>query len=157
MKKLVIIYTDGACSGNPGPGGWGVVLKYNNHIKQLFGGEPFTTNNRMELLAAIKALEGLKIRCQISLFTDSKYLKQGITEWLEKWKKNSWRTASKQLIKNIDLWQRLDFLSQQHEIEWNWVKAHNGDYYNELADQLAVKGCQLSKTSSKVENDVDRN
>lgn len=148
MSKEVVIYTDGACSGNPGPGGWGVVLKYNDHKKCLFGSELFTTNNRMELFATIKALEALKYKCRIRLFTDSKYVKQGITEWIMKWKINGWKSASKQSIKNIELWTQLDLLLQDHEIEWHWVKAHNGDPDNELADQLAVKGRDEAKALS---------
>ena len=147
MKKQVIIYTDGACAGNPGPGGWGVVLKYNNHIKHLYGSEILTTNNRMELMAAIKALENLKFSCEAKIYTDSNYLRQGITEWLIKWKSNGWKTASNKLVKNIELWQQLDKLVQDHIIEWYWVKAHNGNPDNELADQLAVKGKEIAQST----------
>ena len=136
-NNSVIIYTDGACRGNPGPGGWGVSLKYNNHHKKLFGAETATTNNRMELTAAIKALESLKRSCHIILHTDSKYVLQGITSWMPDWKKRGWKTAAKKPVKNVDLWQKLDAATQKHEIEWVWVKGHSGDPGNELADQLA--------------------
>ncbi|MDH5388025.1 MAG: ribonuclease HI [Gammaproteobacteria bacterium] len=136
----VIIYTDGACRGNPGPGGWGVSLKYNGHHKKLFGAESKTTNNRMELTAAIKALETLTRSCDIILHTDSKYVLQGITSWMPDWKKRGWKTAAKKPVKNVDLWQRLDEATQKHEIEWVWVKGHSGDPGNELADELANQG-----------------
>lgn len=138
--KHVVIYTDGGCRGNPGPGGWGVVLNYDGHEKQLFGGEPDTTNNRMELTAAIKALQALKQPCRVTLYTDSQYVKQGIEQWLANWKKNNWRTAAKKAVKNQDLWQQLDSEVQRHEVEWAWVKGHSGDPGNELADELANKG-----------------
>jgi len=138
--KHVIIYTDGGCRGNPGPGGWGVVLNYDGHEKQLFGGEPDTTNNRMELTAAIKALQALKHPCAVTLYTDSQYVKQGIEQWLANWKKNNWRTAAKKPVKNQDLWQQLDIEVQKHQVEWAWVKGHSGNPGNELADELANKG-----------------
>lgn len=136
-NNSVIIYTDGACRGNPGPGGWGVSLKYNNHHKKLFGAEAETTNNRMELTAAIVALESLKRSCHIILHTDSKYVLQGITSWMPDWKKRGWKTAAKKPVKNVDLWQKLDAATQSHEIEWIWVKGHSGNVGNELADELA--------------------
>ncbi len=135
--KTVTIYTDGACRGNPGPGGWGVVLEYGDHEKVLKGAEPETTNNRMELTAAIQALEALKRPCRVRLVTDSQYVRQGITEWLANWKQRNWKTAAKQPVKNRDLWQRLDEAAASHEIEWEWVRGHNGHPGNERADQLA--------------------
>jgi len=140
-RVLVIdIYTDGACKGNPGPGGWGALLLSGDHSKELFGGELDTTNNRMEILAAIKALEALKRRSDVKLHTDSKYVKNGIQTWIHNWKKNGWKTASRKPVKNVELWQRLDELVTQHEIEWVWVKGHSGNEGNEAADQLANKG-----------------
>lgn len=136
----VEIYTDGACRGNPGPGGWGAVLRYNHHEKHLYGSEPATTNNRMELLAAIMALASLKRPCRIILTTDSEYLRKGITEWSSAWQKNGWRTASKKPVKNADLWQRLIAEIQRHQIEWRWVKGHSGHPDNETADLLANRG-----------------
>ncbi len=137
MKK-VNIYTDGSCSGNPGPGGWGAVLIYNNIEKELHGGETHTTNNRMEMLAAIKAIESLKEPCIVDLYTDSSYLKNGVTLWIKNWQEKNWKTASKKAVKNVDLWQKLVSLTNSHKITWNWVKSHNGDKYNEMADALAV-------------------
>jgi ribonuclease HI len=137
MTKQILIYTDGACKGNPGPGGWGALLIYQQHEKSLYGAERNTTNNRMELTAAIKALEALTKPCSVQLFTDSQYLKQGMTQWLTGWKKNGWRTANKQPVKNGELWQMLDALSTQHHVEWHWVKAHAGHPENERADALA--------------------
>lgn len=134
----VEIFTDGACSGNPGPGGWGVILRYKDIEKELSGGEAETTNNRMELTAVIEALKALKTRCVISLYTDSKYVMDGVNQWLPNWKKNNWRTTNKKSeVKNIDLWQQLDELLPQHEILWNWVKGHNGHPENERVDKLA--------------------
>lgn len=138
--KSVTIYTDGACSGNPGPGGWGALLSWNGNDKELFGGEAETTNNRMELMAAIVALESLKERCNVGLYTDSKYVMDGINSWIVNWKKNDWRTAAKKPVKNADLWQRLDEAVQHHDINWQWVKGHAGDPGNERADELARKG-----------------
>lgn len=138
MTPRVEIFTDGACSGNPGAGGWGVILRCRNTEKELSGGEEETTNNRMELTAVIEALSALKTRCNISLYTDSKYVMCGITEWLANWKKNGWHTANKkQPVKNVDLWQKLDELVQKQEIRWVWVKGHNGHAENERCDALA--------------------
>lgn len=134
------IFTDGACRGNPGPGGWGVVLRSGKHEKHLYGGEAETTNNRMELMAAIQGLEALKKRCHVAVTTDSVYVQKGISEWLSNWKRRGWKTANKKPVKNIDLWQRLDEAAQRHEVEWHWVKGHSGHVENELADQLANKG-----------------
>lgn len=138
--ELINIHTDGACKGNPGPGGWGVVLEYKGKSKELCGGEALTTNNRMELMAAIQALETLTRPCQIKLHTDSKYVLQGITEWMSNWKKRGWKTASKQPVKNEDLWRRLDAALQRHTVEWVWVKGHSGNAGNERADTLANQG-----------------
>jgi len=133
----VEIFTDGACSGNPGPGGWGAILRAGETQRELSGGEALTTNNRMELLAAIGALEALKRRCAADLYTDSSYLRNGITQWIHSWRRNGWRTADKKPVKNADLWQRLDQLSSQHDITWHWVKGHAGHPENERADELA--------------------
>ena len=134
---IVSIFTDGACSGNPGPGGWGAILVSGAHEKELKGGEPHTTNNRMELMAAISALEALKRPCAIDLHTDSQYLRNGIMTWINGWKRNGWRTADKKPVKNIDLWQRLDAALARHAVHWHWVKGHDGDVRNERADELA--------------------
>ena len=136
----VIIHTDGACSGNPGPGGWGAILQSGEHRKELSGGEAMTTNNRMELTAAIEALEALKKPCQVDLYTDSNYLRGGITGWIKGWKKNGWRTADKKPVKNAELWQRLDAALKPHEVRWHWIKGHAGHAENERADQLAREG-----------------
>jgi len=136
----VEIFTDGACRGNPGPGGWGVVLRAGEHEKQLYGGETETTNNRMELKAAIEGLKALKQPSQVVLTTDSQYVRQGITEWITNWKKNAWRTSAKKPVKNQDLWQALDQLASEHQVTWRWVKGHSGHPENELADQLANQG-----------------
>jgi len=147
--KQVEIFTDGACKGNPGPGGWGAVLRYQGKEKTLHGGEPHTTNNRMELLAAIEALSALREPCAVTLTTDSEYLRKGITEWIDSWKKRGWRTAAKAPVKNVDLWQRLDEAVQKHEIDWRWVKGHSGHRENELADQLANRGiAELGQTTT---------
>ncbi|TXI12478.1 MAG: ribonuclease HI [Polynucleobacter sp.] len=138
----VTIYTDGACKGNPGPGGWGVVLKSGDKEKHLHGGETLTTNNRMEMTAVIEALKALKMPCHVSLYTDSKYVMQGVTEWLSGWKARGWKTAGKDPVKNIDLWQEIDSLLGTHEITWHWVKGHAGHPGNELADALANKGVE---------------
>ena len=135
--KLVEIFTDGACSGNPGPGGWGAVLRWNGTEKELSGGEEETTNNRMEMMAAIAALEALKRPVSIRLTTDSVYLRDGITKWIHGWKRNGWKTAAKKPVKNADLWQRLDAARQNHQVEWAWVKGHAGHEENERADKLA--------------------
>ncbi len=140
MTEPVVIYTDGACKGNPGPGGWGVYLQYKGKVKELSGGERETTNNRMELMAAIQALESLTRPCTVTLYTDSKYVMQGITEWMKNWKKKGWKTAAKKPVKNEDLWRRLDDAIQRHEIEWKWVRGHTGNIGNEKADELANKG-----------------
>jgi ribonuclease HI len=134
------IWTDGACSGNPGPGGWGAVLTFNAHRKELSGGEAATTNNRMELMAAIKALEALTRPCEIEIYTDSAYLRGGITTWLGGWKKNGWKTADKKPVKNAELWQRLEAATAAHKITWNWLKGHAGDAMNVRADELAREG-----------------
>ncbi len=136
----VEIYTDGACSGNPGPGGWGALLLYGNTEKELTGGEPDTTNNRMELTAAIKALETLKRPCRIALYTDSTYVRDGITKWLPEWKRRGWKTAAKKPVKNVDLWQRLEQAATRHDVEWHWVRSHQGHPENERADELARQG-----------------
>lgn len=138
--KAVIAYTDGACKGNPGPGGWGALLRWNDHEKQLCGGEPVTTNNRMEMMAAIQALESLRELCAITLHTDSTYVMKGITEWMPGWKRRNWRTADGKPVKNIDLWQRLDAARSRHTVEWRWVKGHAGDPGNDAADRLANQG-----------------
>lgn len=138
--KDVVIHTDGACRGNPGPGGWGALLVYGDHRRELFGGDAHTTNNRMELLAAIRALESLRQPCRVQLYTDSNYVRQGITDWLPRWQKNGWRTADRKQVKNADLWQQLDALNQTHEVAWHWVKGHAGDPGNEAADALANRG-----------------
>lgn len=135
--NIVEVFTDGACRGNPGPGGWGVVLRYNGTEKTLYGSEEDTTNNRMELMAAISALESLKRPCKVSLTTDSKYVRDGISEWITNWKKRGWKTASKSPVKNVELWQRLDKAREKHNVDWHWVKGHAGHPGNELADQLA--------------------
>lgn len=138
--KTVEAFTDGACSGNPGPGGWGALLRYDGNERELCGGEEETTNNRMELLAAIEALSALKQPCHVRLTTDSTYVKDGITKWLENWKRNGWKTAAKKPVKNQDLWIRLDEQSSRHRIEWCWVKGHSGHPENERADTLANRG-----------------
>jgi ribonuclease HI len=141
-RPHVVIHTDGACSGNPGPGGWGAILASGQHRKELKGGEAQTTNNRMELLAAISALEALKKPSRVELHTDSIYLRDGITKWIHGWKRNGWRTADKKAVKNAELWQRLDEAQRRHEIDWRWVKGHAGHEHNERADELAREGMQ---------------
>ena len=138
--KQVIIYTDGACRGNPGLGGWGALITFEGTTKELFGGKQDSTNNQMELSAAIEGLAALKEPCNVDLFTDSKYVMDGITQWINKWKKNNWRTAAKKDLKNKELWQRLDELINLHQVQWHWVKGHSGDAGNEMADLLANKG-----------------
>ncbi len=140
MKKHVSIYTDGACSGNPGPGGWGAILVYGEVEKELCGGEPETTNNRMEMMAAIMSLESLRQPCKVDLYTDSTYVQKGMTEWLKGWKARGWKTADKKPVKNDDLWQRLDDAAARHDIKWHWVRGHDGHEMNERADVLARKG-----------------
>ena len=136
----VVIYTDGACSGNPGPGGWGALLQFGGHERELRGGEPGTTNNRMEMLAAIAALEALKRPCWVNLYTDSVYLRDGITKWIVNWKRNGWKTAARKPVNNVDLWQRLEAAIERHQITWHWVKGHAGHPGNEAADALARQG-----------------
>ena len=140
MSDVVEVWTDGACSGNPGPGGWGAILSYKGKERELSGGEALTTNNRMELMGAISALETLTRPCTVALHTDSQYLRQGITAWIHGWKKNGWKTADKKPVKNEELWKRLDAALKQHKIEWKWVKGHAGDEMNERADALARAG-----------------
>lgn len=138
--KQVEIFTDGACRGNPGPGGWGAILRYGDHERELFGGEPETTNNRMEMTAALKALESLSEPCIVELTTDSEYLRKGMTEWLAGWKARNWKTASRQPVKNADIWKALEQAVIRHEIRWHWVKGHSGHAENERADELANRG-----------------
>ena len=138
--KTVNIYTDGACRGNPGIGGWGVYIEYGETIKELYGGEELTTNNKMELTAAIRGLEALNTKCQVNLITDSKYVMDGINGWINGWKKNNWKNSQKKDVKNKDLWIQLDKLNSRHEVKWSWVKGHSGHFQNEKADQLANKG-----------------
>jgi ribonuclease HI len=138
--KTVNIYTDGACRGNPGIGGWGVYIEYGETIKELYGGDELTTNNKMELTAAIKGLEALNTKCQVNLITDSKYVMDGINGWINGWKKNNWKNSQKKDVKNKDLWIQLDKLNSRHEVKWSWVKGHSGHFQNEKADQLANKG-----------------
>ncbi len=142
MKPTVTIYTDGACKGNPGPGGWGAWLSFGDKRRELCGGEAQTTNNRMEITAAIQALQALKRPCRVELYTDSTYLRKGILEWMHNWKKNGWKTAAKKPVKNVDLWQSLDAAVQQHEVHWHWVKGHSGDPGNDKADALANRGIE---------------
>ena len=143
-ERVVDIYTDGACSGNPGPGGWGALLVWDGHERELSGGEPATTNNRMELTAAIEALETLKRPCQVRLHTDSMYLKDGITRWIHAWKAKGWKTADRKPVKNVDLWQRLDAAITSHQVEFRWVKGHAGHAENERADALARAGLKAA-------------
>ncbi|MFC7383336.1 ribonuclease HI [Sphaerisporangium rhizosphaerae] len=143
--RAVDIYTDGACSGNPGPGGWGAVLRYGRTEKEIFGGEAGTTNNRMELMAAIMALESLTRPVAVRLHTDSTYVRNGITQWLRSWKRNGWRTAGRQPVKNVDLWQRLDAAAARHTVEWLWVKGHSGHPENDRADALARRGAEQAR------------
>jgi len=147
MKK-VEIYTDGACRGNPGPGGWGVLLRNGSHERELCGGEPATTNNRMELTAAIQALAALKQPCEVQLYTDSEYVRRGIDEWLSRWKANGWRTAARKPVKNDDLWRELDELASRHKVSWHWVRGHAGHPENERADALANQGLDETLASA---------
>jgi ribonuclease HI len=137
-ENTVVIYTDGACSGNPGPGGWGSVLLYNGHRREMSGGDAETTNNRMEMMAVIQALESLKRPCSVMIYTDSVYVMKGITEWIVQWKKRGWKTAAKKPVKNVELWQRLEQAISPHEAKWTWVKGHSGVPENERADELAT-------------------
>jgi ribonuclease HI len=141
---MIEIFTDGACRGNPGPGGWGVLLRYNGREKELWGGEPETTNNRMELTAAIRALEALNQSCEVDLFTDSVYVRDGITRWLPNWKRRGWKTANRKPVKNQDLWQELDAAASRHSVRWHWVEGHSGHEGNERADALANRGADES-------------
>jgi ribonuclease HI len=147
---LVEIFTDGACLGNPGPGGWGAVLRSGRHESQLHGGEPLTTNNRMEIMAAIAGLESLKRRSRVHVYTDSSYLRNGIMSWVANWKRNGWQTSAKKPVKNADLWQRLDAVVRQHDVEWFWVKGHAGHPGNELADELAGRGAREATAGGPV-------
>ncbi|OAM73804.1 ribonuclease HI [Devosia elaeis] len=140
MADTVIIHTDGACSGNPGPGGWGAILQFGQHRKELKGGAPLTTNNKMELTAAIEALNALTRPCKVEIHTDSQYVKNGVQGWIHGWKRNGWKTADKKPVKNVELWQALDEATRRHDISWHWVKGHNGDELNERADELAREG-----------------
>ena len=145
----VVIYTDGACSGNPGPGGWGVVMRWQGTEKEMYGAEPLTTNNRMELMAAIQALEALKRPCKVELHTDSKYVQQGIREWIHGWKARGWKTADKKPVKNDDLWKRLDAARARHEVDWRWIKGHAGHEFNERADALARQGMEATLAAAR--------
>ncbi|KRT54498.1 RNase HI [endosymbiont of Ridgeia piscesae] len=142
MNDLIEIFTDGACKGNPGPGGWGALLRFGSHEKRLCGGEPETTNNRMELMAVIQALRALKRASRARVTTDSQYVKNGITQWIHNWKRNGWKTAARKPVKNADLWRELDQEVAQHQVEWAWIKGHSGHPENELADQLANQGIE---------------
>ena len=142
--ETVEIFSDGACRGNPGPGGWGALLRFNHQEKELWGGEADTTNNRMELTAVIRALEALKRPCRVRLYTDSQYVQKGISQWIHDWKRRGWRTADKKPVKNADLWLSLDALAARHDIEWHWVKGHAGHAENERADRLANKGIPVA-------------
>ena len=148
MSERVKIWTDGACSGNPGPGGWGSLMRFGDHEKELSGGAEDTTNNRMELQAAIESLKALTKKCHVDLYTDSQYVRGGITGWIKNWKKNGWRTANKKPVKNIELWQALEEALSHHEVEWHWVKGHNGHPENERADELARQGMEPYKLGS---------
>jgi ribonuclease HI len=148
-KPHVIVHTDGACSGNPGPGGWGAILVSGKHEKELSGGEVHTTNNRMELMGAIAALEALKRSSTVELHTDSKYVHDGISQWIRGWKRNGWKTADKKPVKNMDLWQRLDAAVQRHDVQWRWVKGHAGHEMNERADRLAVQAIAEMRAKEK--------
>ena len=139
-EQPVVVYTDGACKGNPGPGGWGVWMVSGQHEKELWGGETLTTNNRMELMAVIQALSALKRRCSVVIYTDSQYVRKGITEWITGWKRKGWKTADNKPVKNADLWQRLELAAAEHQVDWRWVKGHSGDPGNERADGLANRG-----------------
>ena len=148
MTPGVVIYTDGACSGNPGPGGWGAVLMHGGKTKDLSGGELQTTNNRMELMGAIAALEALKKPCQVELHTDSQYVMKGISEWIHNWKRRGWKTADGKPVKNDDLWRRLDEARARHDVKWRWVKGHAGHEFNERADELARRGLQETRVAA---------
>ncbi len=149
QSGAVIIYTDGGCKGNPGPGGWGVLMMYNGRERELWGGEPHTTNNRMELMAAIAALETLKRPCRVELYTDSQYLRNGITTWIGGWKARGWKTAQNDPVKNVDLWQRLDEAQRRHKVSWHWVRGHSGHPENERVDGLAQRGIAEQEAAAK--------
>jgi ribonuclease HI len=149
ISQHVVVHTDGACSGNPGPGGWGAILQWGDHQKELKGGEPHTTNNRMELTAAIMALESLKRPCAVDLHTDSEYLRQGITGWINNWKRNGWKTSDRKPVKNVDLWQRLDAALARHKVNWHWVRGHSGHDLNERADELARAAIAEMRTAAR--------
>ena len=151
MSGRVIIHTDGACSGNPGPGGWGAILQWNDHMRELKAGEPHTTNNRMELMGAIMAIESLRRPCAVELHTDSQYLRDGITKWIHAWKRNGWRTADRKPVKNVDLWQRLDAALARHRVTWHWVRGHAGHDLNERADELARAAIAEVRAGAKPE------
>ena len=151
MSDTVIIHTDGACSGNPGPGGWGAILEFNGTVKELKGGEALTTNNKMELTAAIEALNALKRSCKVEIHTDSQYVKNGVTAWIHNWKRNGWRTADKKPVKNAELWQALDEALKRHQVSWHWVKGHAGHDENERADQLARDGIAMARSKQTLE------
>ncbi|MCZ7659559.1 MAG: ribonuclease HI [Xanthobacteraceae bacterium] len=155
-QQHVVVYTDGACSGNPGPGGFGAILRWGDHEREITGGEPMTTNNRMELMAAIAALETLKRPCAVDLHTDSQYLRNGIMQWIHGWKRNGWRTAEKKPVKNVDLWQRLDAALARHTVHWHWVKGHAGHAMNERADALARAGLAEARTAHASGRDQGR-
>ncbi|HEX21904.1 MAG TPA: ribonuclease HI [Chromatiales bacterium] len=146
-EDQIELFTDGACRGNPGPGGWGALLRFGGTEKELFGGEAETTNNRMELMAAIRGLESLTRPCRVHLTTDSQYVMKGVTEWMDNWKRRGWKTAAKKPVKNVDLWQRLDKALAPHEVEWHWVRGHTGHVENERADELANRGIDELTTS----------
>ncbi|MEZ5457245.1 MAG: ribonuclease HI [Lysobacteraceae bacterium] len=152
--KQVEIHTDGACSGNPGPGGWGVLLRFGAHERELAGGEPETTNNRMELMAAIEGLQALKEPCVVDLFTDSQYVQKGITEWLGGWQRRGWKTADNKPVKNADLWQKLDAARQRHRVQWHWVKGHAGHVDNERVDALARRAVEQIKEGTRASGGV---
>jgi ribonuclease HI len=146
-ETIIDIFTDGACSGNPGPGGWGAILRQGEHVRELCGGEPGTTNNRMEMLAVIEALQSLKRSVKARVYTDSQYVQKGISEWIHSWKRRGWKTADKQPVKNEDLWRRLDALAAEHSLEWHWVRGHNGHVENERADALARQGLEHARNN----------
>ena len=148
-EQHIVIHTDGACSGNPGPGGWGAILEWGDHKREIKGGEPHTTNNRMELMAAISALEALKRPCEVDIHTDSQYLRDGIMKWIHGWKRNGWKTADKKPVKNVDLWQRLEQALQRHTVRWHWVRGHAGHDLNERADELAREAIAELRAAGK--------
>jgi len=156
QNKIVEMYTDGACSGNPGPGGWGVLMRYGDHEKEMSGGEDETTNNRMEMMAVIQGLEALKKSSEVHVYTDSKYVMQGVNEWLEGWKAKGWKTAAKKPVKNQDLWERIDLLISKHKVTFFWVKGHAGHPENERCDQLAVEAAELQEYQQSVDTEFEK-